>query len=78
VYLIEISDVDVWQTKIILGFIKKIVAEKQVKELVTRVNHDESFIKILMTYGRKMVKPYAWQIKVVDYLRLFKKIKNYF
>lgn len=72
--LIEISNTKSNESRNICGFLKKIGLENNVDELVCRINHHEFFSNYLVKNGGKKNKPYAWQVKVVNYFNFFKKI----
>ena len=77
-YLIEVSETDQDTAESILGFLKAYAWDRGLAELVSRVSHNEPFTQTLTSIGGERNKPYAWQVKVIDHLRLFEKLAPLF
>jgi predicted acetyltransferase len=59
----------------ILAFLKTHAETNGLKTLVTKISHSHPFNSLLTGLGAEMNKPYAWQIKIVDYERIFQKMQ---
>ena len=72
----EISDTDYSTNNAVLGFIKGIGRKSGHETLVARTSYCDPLTRILVTLGAEQrIPPYAWQIKVTDYVNLLQKMK---
>lgn len=75
----EITDVDQACARSILGFLKGKGTQYSLKTLVATISYQESFTEHMVAVGgTKSVRPYAWQLRVMDHLKLFMKMKSLF
>ena len=74
----EISTTDDSMIVSILAFLKNHAEIKGLKTLVTKIAHSHPFNNMLTGLGAKQNRPYAWQIKIVDFKRMFRKMKPIF
>lgn len=72
--LLEVTETGPETTHSMLGFLKAWGEEKDLETLVSRVSHLEPVNQHLTQLGGVEKTPYAWQVKVVDHLVLFKKL----
>jgi predicted acetyltransferase len=78
-FLREVTDVDQSAARSILSFLKEKGLSLGYETLVCTISHHEPFIEHLMASGEaEQPRPYAWQIRVTDYVRLFSKMKPLF
>jgi predicted acetyltransferase len=78
-FLKEITDVDQPTAQSILSFLKDIGKQRGLETFVATMSFDEAFQKHLLATGEaKQSQPYAWQIRVLDYVKLFQKMKLLF
>ncbi len=78
-FLREVTDVDKSAARSILSFLKEKGLSLGLETLVCTISHHEHFIEHLMASGEaEQPRPYAWQIRVTDYVRLFSKMKPLF
>ncbi len=72
----ESTDTDYPASKAILSFLKRIGKESGLATLVARTSYCDPLTRILAAFGAKQsVPPYAWQIRVTDYVGLLQKMK---
>jgi predicted acetyltransferase len=77
--LLEVTDTDYSATNAILNFIKNIGRKNQFETLVARTSYYDPLTRILVTLGAEQrVPPYAWQIRVTDYVSVLQKMKPLF
>jgi len=75
----EATDVERCTGEAILKFLKEVGKQRGFETLVSRISHYDFLTEQLVTIGAvKSVPPYAWQMRVVDYVRLFQKMKPLF
>jgi hypothetical protein len=75
----EITDVTPDTARSILGFLKDQSRQRGFETLVAAVSSHETFTRQIMTLSEASQNPpYAWQIRVTDYARLFQKMKPLF
>ena len=77
-YLRECSITDDSLGVSILAFLKRHGEAKGLKTLVTKISHSHPFNNLLTGLGAEKNTPYAWQIKIVDYERMFQKMQPLF
>ncbi|HVP26192.1 MAG TPA: GNAT family N-acetyltransferase [Candidatus Bathyarchaeia archaeon] len=76
---IETTDTDYPATDAILSFIKSIGGKGKFETLVARTSYYDPLTRILVTLGAEQrVPPYAWQIRVTDYVSLLQKMRLLF
>lgn len=72
----EISDTDYSASNVVLCFIKDIGRKKGHETLAARTSYCDPLTRILVTLGAEQrIPPYAWQIRVTDYVNLLQKMK---
>jgi predicted acetyltransferase len=77
--LAEASDANSQVNKGILKFLKEVAKQNGLDTLVSRLNHYDSLTEQLLAFGAvEQIPPYAWQIRIVDYARIFEKMKPLF
>jgi predicted acetyltransferase len=77
--LAEASDADTQVNKCILKFLKEVAGQNGLDTLVSRLNHYDALTEQLLALGAiEQIPPYAWQIRIVDYARIFEKMKPLF
>lgn len=59
----------------ILAFLKSHAETIGLKTLVTKISHSHPINNLLTGLGAEMNKPYAWQVKIVDFERIFQKMQ---
>jgi predicted acetyltransferase len=75
----EVTETDQLTAKSILRFLKDLGKQRGFETLSAQTSCYEPFAEHLATIGAlKHVPPYAWQIRVTDYVKLFKKMKPLF
>jgi predicted acetyltransferase len=75
----EITDVDEDVLRSILAFVKKRSEQKGLITLVATVSNSEPFTDHMVKLCEAIKnRPYAWQIRIVDYARLLRKMKPLF
>lgn len=74
----EVTDVDQGQAQSILRFLKDAGKKRGLETLVATISCHEPFIEHLVAVGGVKQPPYAWQIRVPDYVKLFRKMKPLF
>jgi len=76
-FLREITDVNESAAQSIMGFLKKIGVQSGLENLVCTISHHEPFAKYLAATGHQgQLQPYAWQIRVSDYMNMLRKMKT--
>jgi predicted acetyltransferase len=71
----EVTDVDQATAQSILGFLKDIGKKRGLETLVATISGFEPFTEHMVAIGGVKQPPYAWQMRVTDYAKLFQKIK---
>ena len=71
----EVTDVDQAAAQSILGFLKDIGKKRGLETLVATISGFEPFTEHMVAIGGVKQPPYAWQMRVTDYAKLFQKIK---
>jgi predicted acetyltransferase len=75
--LTEISAVDQIAAEAILNFLKDYGIRKNLATLSANISYEEPFSKFLVCLGGiRRVPPYAWQIRITDYVKIFRKLKH--
>jgi hypothetical protein len=75
----EITDVDEACARSILGFLKGMGAQHILETLAATISCQESFTEHMVALGgTKSVRPYSWQLRVMDYVKLFSEMKPLF
>jgi predicted acetyltransferase len=74
--LTEITDVDYIEAQAVLGFLKKYGKKHKLESLSASVGYEEPFSHYMMSLGAvKSFPTYAWQIRITDYVKIFRKLK---
>jgi len=77
--LMEVADVDQESNKAIIKFLKETGRQRRLETLVAYISYQEPLAKHLVNLGAvQRVPPYAWQIRVLDYVKIFQKMKPLF
>jgi predicted acetyltransferase len=77
--LTEITEVDQLAAQALLSFLKKYGNQHNLETLSTNISYEEPFAEYLVSLGAmKSVPTYAWQIRIADYVRIFRKLKPLF
>jgi len=75
----EITDTDQPTAQTILRFLKDTGKQRGLETLSAYMSYHEPFIEHLVVIGAvKQIPPYEWQIRVMDYVKMFKKMKSLF
>jgi hypothetical protein len=75
----EITDVDYDAARSILRFLKDEGAKRGLATLVALMSYQESFSEHMNALGaERRIPPYAWQVRISDYVRIFQKLKPLF
>lgn len=75
----EASDIDYYTGRVILKFLKEIGKQRGFETLSAHISYHDSLAKQLVSLGAfQRIPPYAWQIRVIDYARMFLKMKPLF
>ncbi len=74
-FLREITDVDQCTAQSILRFLKDMGKQRELETLAATIGYHEPFTEHLISAGGESAPPYAWQIRVTDYMSLFQKLK---
>lgn len=74
--LTEITEVDQLASQAVLQFLKKLGVKHRLETLCASISYREPLAEYLLTLGAvKRVPVYAWQIRITDYSRIFRKLK---
>lgn len=74
--LTEITEVDQLAAQAVLSFLKNCGNQHNLETLSTNISYEEPFAEYLVCLGAtKRVPTYAWQIRITDYVRIFRKLK---
>lgn len=72
----EVTEVDQCISKSMLRFLKDMARKDGLDNLIVAASYHEPFVRQVVALGGIMsIPPYAWQVRVTDYERLFKKLK---
>jgi len=74
----EIIDIDQPMAQSILRFLKDIGNKRGLETLIASISYNESFIEHVTSIGGVKLPPYAWQIRIIDYVGMFQKMKPLF
>jgi predicted acetyltransferase len=75
----EASDIDRYVGKAILKFLRDVGRQRGLDTLLSRLSHYDSLTDQLIALGgTERTPPYAWQIRIVNYLRILQKMKPLF
>ena len=75
----ETVDTDYHTGKAILKFLKDIGKQREFETLVANISYLDPLSEQLVTLGAiQRIPPYAWQIRIIDYVKIFKKMKTLF
>jgi hypothetical protein len=75
----EITDVNQTAAQSILGFLKDIGKQRGLATLVATISYQDFFTQHMVAIGgMRNVRPYAWQLRVMDYVKIFQKMKPLF
>jgi hypothetical protein len=58
----------------VLDVLKRYCKTNNLATLVSRLSYGDEISHRLLSLGAQQVQPYAWQVKIVDYFKLFKKL----
>jgi predicted acetyltransferase len=58
----------------VLNFIKSFGRRGRLEKLVSRLSYEDDLSQQLLNFGANQSRPYAWQVKIIDYLEMFKRI----
>ncbi|HXX88419.1 MAG TPA: GNAT family N-acetyltransferase, partial [Candidatus Acidoferrum sp.] len=77
--LTEITEVDQLAAQAVLSFLKDYGNRHRLETLSANISYAEPFTEFLMSLGGvRRVPTYAWQIRITDYVRIFRKLKPLF
>lgn len=77
--LTEITEVDQLAAQAVLSFLKNHGNQHNLETLSTNISYEEPFAEYLVSLGAmKSVPTYAWQIRITDYAKIFRKLKPLF
>jgi predicted acetyltransferase len=72
----EASDTDLYTGEAILKFIKDMGTQRGLETLISRISYHAPLTHQLVALGAvQQNPPYAWQIRVMDYVKIFRKMK---
>jgi predicted acetyltransferase len=75
----ETVDTDCYTGKAILKFLKDIGKQHGSETLISNISYCEPLSEQLVALGAiQRIPPYAWQIRIIDYVKIFKKMKTLF
>ncbi len=78
VLLHEITEANKATSAMIAAFLRRLGEENGATGLVSREGYSEPFSKYLFDLSASKRRPYAWQMKVINYIQLLEKIKQVF
>ena len=58
----------------VLGLLKSYCQSNKLETIVSRLSYEDELSRRLRSLGAEQKKPYAWQVKIVDYLKLFQRL----
>ncbi len=77
--LSEATDTDHYTGKAVLKFLKDTGMQRGFETLAAQISYHDSLTKQLIALGAvQRIPAYAWQIRVMDYVRIFQKMKALF
>jgi predicted acetyltransferase len=77
--LIEITDTDYYVGKAVLKFLKDLGKQRGFETLVVKISYQNPFTEQLTALGAvQQIPSYAWQIRIVDYVKIFQRMKPLF
>ena len=72
----EVTDVDQQCVQAMLRFLKERGLKSRLETLVACVSYEEPFIHhVVAIGGTRRLPPYAWQVRITDFVRIFEKLK---
>jgi len=75
----ETADRDYYTGKAILKFLKDTGKQRGFETLIANISYIEPLSEQLVALGAiQRIPPYAWQIRIIDYVKIFKKMKTIF
>jgi predicted acetyltransferase len=75
----ETVDTDYHIGEAVLKFLKDTGEQREFETLVSRISHHDCLTEQLVAIGAvRSIPPYAWQIRIVDYVRIFQRMKPLF
>ena len=75
----EAADTDYYTGKAILKFLKDTGKQRGFETFIANISYLEPLSEQLVTLGAiQRIPPYAWQIRIIDYVKIFKKMKTLF
>ena len=75
----ETVDTDYYTGEAILKFLKDTGKQRGFETLIANISYLEPLSEQLVTLGAiQRIPPYAWQIRIIDYVKIFKKMKTLF
>lgn len=78
-FLREITDVDQSGARSVLNFLKENGLRLGLESLVCTISRHEPFVEYLVAEEHaEQPHPYAWQIRITDYVKMFLKMKSLF
>jgi predicted acetyltransferase len=77
--LTEITEIDQLAAQAVLSFLKNYGNKHNLETLSTNISYEEPFAEYLVSLGAiKSVPTYAWQIRITDHVKIFRKLKPLF
>jgi hypothetical protein len=77
--LTEITEVEQFSAQAVLSFLKLYGMKHNLEILSSNISYEEPFTEHLLTLGAvKRVPPYAWQLRITDYVKMFGKLRPLF
>ena len=58
----------------VLGLLKRYCESNKLETIISRLSYEDVLSQRLKDLGASQNRPYAWQVKIVDYLGIFKKL----
>lgn len=75
----EVADTDYYTGKAILKFLKDTGKQRGFETLIANISYLDFLSEQLVTLGAiQRIPPYAWQIRIIDYVKIFKRMKTLF
>jgi predicted acetyltransferase len=75
----EIADTDYYTGKAILKFLKDTGKQRGFEMLTANISYLDPLSEQLVALGAiQRIPPYAWQIRIIDYVKIFQKMKTLF
>jgi predicted acetyltransferase len=76
--LIEAVETHQRTNKAILRFLKDTAKQRGLENVNARISYHDPLANQLVTLGAVQRMPYAWQIRILDYAKIFQKMKSLF